>query len=451
MKKILCLIIFFGIFCLPVCAKENQQEANRLDYVNIPFWEKFNDDALIDNMLKVYQNNHDLKIAMHRVNEAQRLVKMSFANELPHLGFDGAISQIFRSSDERFGDVIIPDYTETRFLFPLTMSYEVDIWGKNRLKTKSKAKQYEIMLQDEKTAYIALTSAFAGDYFNLIKIDELINLQKELIATQEEVVACYKTKYDLGTATVNHVLAQEKALTVLKEELNNLLEKQDVLQNQMSVLLANGEFGEINRSAFEDLNYKIAIPQKIDTNFLDNRPDYVKSELALEKAGIDVRVAKKEFLPDFTIVGNLGFNFYNLSQANSFLANIGVLPNLDIFTGGKKIQHLKFRKDEYKIAIEQYNKTMLVAMQETNDALYTLKSTNDKHLISQDRLNLSKKEMSLAEEREKIGTADRLDLLMRKESLLATKKQEASLKINSIIAMIGLYQALGGVDYVQNL
>ena len=451
MKKILCLIIFLAIFCLPIYAKDKKVETDRADYVNIPFWEKFNDDALIDNMLKVYQNNHDLKIAMHKVNEAQRLVKMSFANELPHLAFNGDINHVFRSSDERFGNVVIPNYTETQFLFPLTLSYEVDIWGKNRLKTKSKEKQYEIMLQDEKSAYIALTSAFAGDYFNLIKIDELINLQKQLIETQKEVTACYKTKYELGTATVNDVLAQEKALTFLKEDLNNLLEKQDVLQNQMSVLLANNDFGEINRGTFEDLNFKIQIPEKINTNFLDNRPDFVKAELGLEKAGLDIRVAKREFLPNFTIVGNLGFNFYNLSQANSFLANIGVLPNMDIFAGGRKFQHLKFNKDEYKIAIEKYNKTMLVAMQETNDALYTLKSTDSKHAISQDRLNLSKKEMALAEEREKIGTADRLDLLKRKESLLATKKQEVSLKINSVIAMIGLYQALGGVDYTENL
>jgi len=31
------------------------------------------------------------------------------------------------------------------------------------------------------------------------------------------------------------------------------------------------------------------------------------------------------------------------------------------------------------------------------------------------------------------------------------KKQEISLKINSIIAMISLYQALGGVDFTENL
>lgn len=451
MKKILCLLTLITIFCLPAYSKNSKADINRFEYVNLPFWEKFNDEKLTDNICKLYENNHDLKVAMIRVNEAQRLVKMSFANQLPYLGFNGKINHVFDSSNEVFGDVVIPNYSETQFLFPLTLSYEVDIWGKNHLKTKSKSKDYEIMLQDEKSAYIALTSAFAGDYFNLVKVDELINLQKQLIDVQAQVVSAVKTKYELGTATINDVLLQEKSLTYLKEDLNSLLEKQDVLKNQMNVLIADGSFGEIGRKAYDDLNCKTIVPEKIETNFIDNRPDYVKSQLALEKAGIDVRVAKRELLPDFTIVGNLGFNFYNLSHANTFLANIGVLPNMDIFTGGKKIQYLKFRKDEYKIAIEKYNQTILRAMQETNDALYTLKSTDSKRLIAEDRLNLSKKEMNLAETKEKIGTADNLDLLAKREALLVAQKQEVSNKINSIIAMIGLYQALGGVDYIQSL
>lgn len=101
------------------------------------------------------------------------------------------------------------------------------------------------------------------------------------------------------------------------------------------------------------------------------------------------------------------------------------------------------RKDEYKIAIEKYDQTILRAMQETNDALYTLKMTDGKRMISQDRLDLSDKEYSLIQTKEKIGMADDLDLLM--------KKQAVSNRINSLVAMIGLYQALGGVDYTEAL
>ena len=451
MKKIFCLITLITIFCLPGYSKNISGGVNRLDYVNMPFWETFGDEILSDHILDVYKNNRDLKIAMLRVSEAQRLVKMSFADQLPYLGFNGKISHVFSSSDEVFGDIVIPNYSETQFLFPAALSYEVDIWGKNYLKTKSKSKQFEMMLQNEKSAYIALTSAFAANYFNLVKIDELINLQNQLIDVQSSVVKAFKTKYELGTATVNDVLAQEKALTYLREELKSLLEKRDVLQNQTSVLLADKSFGHIDRKSYAELNCKPSVPEKIAPDFIDNRPDFVKAELALERAGIDVRVAKREFLPDFTIVGNLGFNFYSISSANTFLSAIGVLPDFDIFSGGRKIQNLKFKKDEYKIAVENYEKSILTAMQETNDALYTLKTARDKHSLASERLKLSEREMFLVNEKQKIGTADNLSVLFKQESLLTAKKSEVSNKINSVTAMIGLYGALGGVNFVENL
>ena len=128
-------------FSMPAFAKkQTEKDINRMEYMNIPFWEKFNDEILIENLYSIYEKNHDLKIALLKVNEAQRLVKISFANELPQIGFDGNLNHTFSSSNEVFGDVIIPSYQETKFLFPLTMSYEVDIWGKNHLKTRAQKK-----------------------------------------------------------------------------------------------------------------------------------------------------------------------------------------------------------------------------------------------------------------------------------------------------------------------
>lgn len=451
MKKILCLVLIIMTFGMPAFAKkQTENEINRMNYMNIPFWEKFNDEVLIENLYSVYEKNHDLKIALHKVNEAQRLVKISFANELPQIGFDGNVNHTFNSSNEVFGDVIIPSYQETRFLFPLTMSYEVDILGKNHLKTKAQKKQYEMALQDEKAAYITLTSAFAGDYFNLIKVDELIRLQQEIINVQKGICDAVKQKYELGTATISSVLLQEKLLTYLKDDLNTLLEKQDVLKNQMNVFVSDGEFKDISRKAYEDLNVNISIPQKVDTKFLDYRPDYVKSELAIEKAGIDVRVAKRELLPSFTINGNLGFNFYNISKVDTFLANLGVLPTMDIFTGGRKIQYLKFKNDAYKIAVEKYNNAILKSMQETNDSLFALKSADIKLITAQDRTKICADEMTLMKKRNEIGTADNLNMLLQKEQFLIAKKQEVSAKTNVIISMIDLYKAMGGFDFTTN-
>lgn len=448
MKKIFSLIITI-LLCgaFSVASAKADVDNYRYGYVNMPFWQNFNDNILLANLNSLYLHNNDLKATSLKVSEAQKLVKISLADELPHIGFNGNIKQVFRSSDEVFGDITIPDFTETQFLLPLTLSYEIDIWGKNHLKTKAYKKKFEIMQQDEKTVYISMTSAFATDYYNLIKVDKLIELQQNLIETQKNVVSAVEKKYQLGTANINQVILEKKSLTYLQEELNNLKEKQDVLINQMNVILSDRSFQDIKRINYNDVNAKISIPKEISTEVLATRPDNVKSELNLERVGINVKVAKRELLPKFNLIGNLGFNAYNLSSANTFLANIAIAPTWDIFMGGKKIQLLKLQKDEYRIAVEHYDKTILKSIQETNDALYTLKSVNGKYSIANDRYALSKTESNLMQKKEQLGIADRLNTLYQKEIELVSEQQVVSLKMNEIIAMINLYQALGGINF----
>lgn len=449
MKKIFSLILiilFCGVF--NIASAKIDTNNYRYDYVNIPFWQNFNDQDLLVGLNTVYLNNNDLKVSAIKVSEAQKLVKISLADELPHISFNGNIKQTFRSSDEVFGDITIPDFTETQFLLPLTLSYEIDIWGKNHLKTKAYKKKFEIMKQDERTVYISMTSAFATDYYNLVKVDKLIELQEKLIATQKDVVSAIEKKYTLGTANINQVIIEKKSLTYLQEELNNLKEKQDVLLNQMNVILADRSFQNIKRTNYSDINAKIFIPKTINTDLLAKRPDNIKSELNLERIGIDVKVARRELLPKFNLVGNLGFNAYSLSSANTFLANLAIAPTWDIFMAGKKIQLLKLQKDEYKIAVEHYDKTILKSIQETNDALYTLKSINGKYSIANDRYALSKTETKLMQKKESLGIADKLNTLYQKEIELVSEQQVVSLKVNEIISMINLYQALGGINFL---
>lgn len=450
MKKIITFtLILICVATTPTLAKNStsNSSADKMTYMNMPFWKHFNDDTLIENLTKVYNDNHDLKATASKVEEVKRLVKISFSNELPHIGFNGYVGYTFASSDEVFGNIVIPNYNEARFLLPLSFSYEVDIWGKNHLKTKSRKKSYEMIQQDERSVYIALSSIFAQTYFNLIKADKLIDYQKEMIAVQKQVVDAVKKKNELGTADIENLIAEEKCLTYMEEELQNLQEKQDVLQNQLSVMIADRAFSKINRSSYDKLNAKVVIPEKIDFGILDKRPDRIRAELNLQKIGYDVKVARREFLPTFTITGNLGFNFYNISSTHNFLANLGVAPNWDLFDGGRKVAILKLQKAKYEGAFQDYETSILKSIQETNDSLYNLKSIHSKTNISQKRTTCDIVEYKLTQVREEIGTADKLDLLMRKKLLINSKKQEAALKMNELIASIQLYQALGGVDY----
>lgn len=51
------------------------------------------------------------------------------------------------------------------------------------------------------------------------------------------------------------------------------------------------------------------------------------------------------------------------------------------------------------------------------------------------------------QKKENLGIADRLNSLYQKEIELITEQQVVSLKVNKIIAMINLYEALGGINF----
>lgn len=436
---------------------KTQQSTNNktnIDIINIEFWKNFNDEILVNSILKVYENNNDLKISENKIKEAENIVKISLSNELPNLAFDGYISRTFSSSDEHKGELIIPDYKQSRFLLPLTMNYELDIWGQNRLKTKSKQKELLMLNEDKRAFYISLISSFAINYYNLVKIDKLIDIQKKLLENQKQILISYKIKQNSGTAVENDIIHEEKKLNILNYELNDLEEKKDILQNQLCVYLSDRSFDKVERIDFNNINFTPKIPQEIKLSQLETRPDYKKIQYKLEKTGLDVKIAKRDFLPKFTIFGTLGFNAYqfsNIISSHSKMFNLGVAPYLDIFDGTRKFQILKIHKHRYDSAINEYEKTILTSIQETNDALYNLKSTCANFKLVKNYYDLDFKDLNLVAKKIDFGVATNIDLFIKKEELLLSEKQKVNLKIDEIISFINLYKALGGIEPYENI
>ena len=82
MKKFF-IILFLTILYIqvPAFAKTSvPQRANHIEYMNLAWWEKYNDEYLSNNLLKLYENNYDLKNAALKVKENEQAVKMQFSN-----------------------------------------------------------------------------------------------------------------------------------------------------------------------------------------------------------------------------------------------------------------------------------------------------------------------------------------------------------------------------------
>lgn len=450
MKKFF-IILFLTILYIqvPAFAKTSvPQRANHIEYMNLAWWEKYNDEYLSNNLLKLYENNYDLKNAALKVKENEQAVKMQFSNELPQLGLSGQLYRDLRSSMQQFGDMQIPSFAQYNYYLPITASYEVDIWGTNRLRTKSMKQQLEIVKQAERATYIALTSDFAVDYFNLIKADEFLKIQNELIKNQEAIVSKIKDKYDIGLCSINELLAEQRILTTLREERNRHIKTRDILIDTLRVYLSDST-DKVVRNNYDNITVLEDIPQEFSTEIITNRPDFKQEEANIKRIGFDVRIARREFLPKFTIFGQIGLNAYHLDtlfNSASQMFSVGILPSLDLFSGGRKIALLKLKKFEYEEALNNYQKTILTGIKDVNSGIVEYKEALANHKESSERLKMQNKTYCLAEDKALIGSASDLDVLYAKELYLMVKKDDVSNKINSIISTIGLYKAVGGID-----
>ena len=448
-KNFLIMIMICLALAMPAFAAKNPpQKAEHIEYINLDWWGKYNDQNLTDNLKKLYENNYDLKNAALKVKENEQAVKMQFANELPSLSLSGQLYRDMRSSMQQFGSMQIPSYSQYNYYLPITAGYEVDIWGANRLKTKSVKQQLEIVKQAERATYIALTSDFASDYFNLIRADEFLKIQNELIKTQEEIVSKVKDKYEIGLCSINDLLTEERLLTTLKEERNKHIKTRDILINSLRVYLSEAS-GDIARGCYNSVVVPKGIPTEYSTEIIENRPDYLQEEANIKRIGFDVRVAKREFLPKFVIYGQIGLNAYHLDtlfNTASQMFSAGVLPSIDLFSGGRKIALLKLKKFEYEEALNSYQKSILTGIKEMNSGLAEYKDAAENYKESANRLQLQNQTYSLMQDQFEIGAASDLDVLYAKEAYLMVKKDEVSNKLNSVISTIGLYKAAGGAD-----
>lgn len=448
------IIICLTLIQTPCFAKQKlPAQNNYIEYMNLKWWKKFNDANLNEYLTKVYNNNQDLKIASIKAQQSRQVMKQAFANQLPQVYFNGSLQREFTGSTQQFGDVIIPDYNQAHYMLPLTMSYELDIWGENYLKTKSLKKQIEMTKQDERASYISISSDFAANYYTLIGLDKLIENQKQLLELENNIVELEQKKYTSGLCPIAEVLSEKQTQTKMQERLNSLIERQDIVYNQLLTALGDRYNSNITRSNYNSISI-IQTPDEISTEIIANRPDIQKAELYIQKTGIDIKVARRDFLPKFRIFGQIGFNAYDwcrIFAPHTFLSSAGIAPSIDLFTGGYKKAVLKYNKLEYEKALQIYEKNILTAIQELNDSMMSIKTSNSNYQKTLERYNLENEKLEIANNQFRIGGKSKLDNLKDNQVILIVEDDLVMNKINCIISSINLYKATGGKDYTQEL
>jgi len=433
----------------PVSQLKGNLVDNKAEYINNDWWSKFKDPVLSGYILKAASQNQDIKIASLKVLETKEVVRESLGKEFPLLGFGTNFSRDKTSSNVGMGSFVLPSYTQNSYRLPLDVSYEFDLWRKNRDKTLSLTKELEATKYDEKASYISLTSAVAGAYFNAINLDKQIQLQKEIISFRKDIYNLTKENYNYGLNTAVDVVLADKSLTEAQSGLYDLEKQQSIFLNQLSVLIGDSSDSStsLKRASIDSIDLIKDLPQNIKSEIVKNRPDILKAEAEIQKTRIDVNLARKEILPDITLSGTFGFNANKLakvSEWDSHIISMGGNFLGVIFSGGQRKARLKIKKYQYEQMLENYQKTVLKSFQEVNDSMASLKFDTQKNDSNIARIKSEGENLDTIILKYDKGAISYLDTLQYRERVITLEKEQIQSKTDCLIDSLSLYKAVGG-------
>lgn len=419
--------------------KKPKSESYKYDYVNIDWWNNFNDPVLTGYIIKAVQNNYDLKMASTAVEEYYQATKIQFANELPTIGAGFSPAYVKMPGKSSW---------DWAFATPAYVNYEADIFLKNRDKTKSSKKQYEASKFDERAAYITIAGAVGTTYLNIVRLDRIIELQTKIVETRQDIYNLMLISNKEGLISTSDTIRANKSLVAGQTELIEFQKQREKLLHALAVLIGESpdNISELTITPYNQIKFSGMIPEEISSETIVQRPDFLRAETMVEKAGIDVRVARKEFLPTINLTGIALFNASEIHSAWSTKGMLGALAAgamLPIFTGGARIANLKLKKATYERLLQDYYKTNLTAIQEINDSLVSVKKDREKMTATLKQAELEKNDYSYTQKKYNQGVISRLDLIQVQENLLTIDKLVAQQNIECMVDYIGLYKAVG--------
>lgn len=418
--------------------EKTQPAANKYEYINMDWWAGFNDEYLNDYIIRAVENNKDLKMATLAMQEYYQNVVMQRASELPTL-----------TAGLMPGYGKIMGKTSGSFALPIIANYEIDLFGKNHNKTTAVRKLYESSVLDEQAAYLSIASAVGSVYVNIVKLDAIIELQEQIVDLRKEIDDIMNISNSEGIVSTSDLVKANEAYIAGVADLVDLKKERTKLLHQLAVLIGDSpnNIEEYKRINYKDLAFSGNIPENIDSDVIMNRPDYLKAEKMLEKAGIDVRVARKEMLPKLSLGGGILFNnkhIESLFTTSNMIWGLGGQLMQPLFMGGALRANLKAKKIAYERALKNYEKVNLTSMQEVNDSLVSVNMDREKLAKQKKIQELEEKDYKLTQYKFDEGVIAKLDLDQKQENLLNVNKMVYSTEFDCLIDYINFYKAIAG-------
>lgn len=425
----------------PANWSEMKSSASQPTRIAKDWWTNFKSAELNSLMEQALVNNNDIGAAMQRIEQARAGLRSTSSSLFPSVDGSASINHDDRNPGKG------KDTSDTGGSLGLNVSYELDLFGKNRSNIESS----EFNLRGTEFARDALALIVMGDvaktYFNVLNLQERLSIADQNLNSATELLRIVQARFDAGATTLLDVAQQKSDLASSEANRATVANQLDIAKSSLAVLVGVPPQNlEVTGKDLRNLPVPSVAPGQ-PSYLLERRPDIRQAEATLQAANADIGAARAAFFPSITLGAGASLGATPLGDPATTILSLGSSLLAPIFKGGLLQGNLQRTEARQLELVENYRKTILVSFKEVEDSLSTVKASDQRERSLETAMNEARRAYDLSQQQYDAGAIDFQILLDARRTMLSAETNYIQTKNERLASTVDLFKALGGGWY----
>jgi NodT family efflux transporter outer membrane factor (OMF) lipoprotein len=424
------------------------------------WWQQFHDAELESLISRALAQNLDQLSAQSRVREAREQEIIAGAKGLPQVNAIGNAVHLHSGSNplgglgggQQGGGSSSSGSSSTDlkvYAAGFDATWEIDVFGQVRRSVEAAEAGSEAARWQMRDGEVTLTAEIAADYVALRSDQARLAILAQQEKSQRDTLALVAARARTGFVTELDVNQQRQLLASTQAQQPPLLADELSMRHAIAVLLGQqpGTLDGELAAAAPVPPVPPRLPVGLPSDLLRARPDIRTAERQLAQANANIGVAIADLYPKFDLLGALtvaSSHFSSLLNSSS-LSEIGAGSiTWPIFHGGQIHANIRAKEEEQKQAYYAYQKAVLGAVQNAEDALVRYETEQQRFVALQDGVKTARQSTELALQQYRAGLVIYTSVLQAQSTQLTAEDNLAQSQAALTADLVSVYKALGG-------
>lgn len=445
----------------PVPAGESQRFDPALD---IPFdwWTVFQSPQLNSLIKRAFSANPNIESARAALRQAQEFVVAQEGFFYPSVGASYTPSRNKLAGNmssnapgiQGNGEIIqappgsaSPVYYNFH-IAQLTVGYVPDVFGLNRRQVESAEAQAAAQKLQLEATYITLASNVVAAALQEASVRAQLAAMARIVDINKETLVILRNQSKLGYVSGMEVATQEAALASAEQTLIPLQKQLEQTRDLIRVLAGNYPNEDVEEK-FELVSFHLPqeLPLSLPSKIVEQRPDVRAAEEQLHFASAQAGVAVANTLPQFAVtaaIGGMATTPDWMFRTGGGFFNLAASVSQTIFDGGTLRAKSRAAEQALIQAGAQYRSTVITALQNVADTLYTIRSDANALKAAASAAQAAQTALDLTRKQYDLGYVNYQTQLAAEQSYLQAAINLTQAQTNRLGDTAALYQTLGG-------